>query len=327
MNSLEVLFQGNGETHPAVLAFIVLSGYCIHRNGLRTGHDGIAAYAVRRFFRIYPVFLMAAMFGFAMFSLGAHIAPEKIKAVSGTSSLVAFDMAKKLLVTGAFIPTDYFAVIQGNGPLQTVATEMWLYAVYPIALLFMRRFSERAWWGVIALCLIATATLLLLAPEHRPWSYNSSLVAFLPFWWIGAKFTDPGFSKRAIRIVYLPVAAWILLTYFLPLAHPYEQAFALLRQIAFALCFACLVFAVDSLGRDTRPTLLGRMGAAGYSVYAFHAPIVYVLVLTPAPWWVIACASISFGMVAHRLIEKPFMQVGKSLSSSVSSGARATTSP
>jgi len=29
------LFQSNGETHPAVLGFIVLSGYCIHRTGFR----------------------------------------------------------------------------------------------------------------------------------------------------------------------------------------------------------------------------------------------------------------------------------------------------
>ena len=29
------LFQSNGEKHPAVLGFIVLSGYCIHRTGFR----------------------------------------------------------------------------------------------------------------------------------------------------------------------------------------------------------------------------------------------------------------------------------------------------
>ena len=30
-------FQTRGEVHPAVLSFIVLSGYCIHRNGFRAG--------------------------------------------------------------------------------------------------------------------------------------------------------------------------------------------------------------------------------------------------------------------------------------------------
>lgn len=34
------VFQGHGETDPAVLGFIVLSGYYIHRNGLRADNTG-----------------------------------------------------------------------------------------------------------------------------------------------------------------------------------------------------------------------------------------------------------------------------------------------
>lgn len=40
MAFLQKLFQAHGELHPAVVGFIVLSGYCIHRAGLRTPVPG-----------------------------------------------------------------------------------------------------------------------------------------------------------------------------------------------------------------------------------------------------------------------------------------------
>ena len=54
---IQRVFQPIGELHPAVVAFIVLSGYCIHRAGLRAPGTGeIAGYAIRRFFRIMPLY-------------------------------------------------------------------------------------------------------------------------------------------------------------------------------------------------------------------------------------------------------------------------------
>jgi peptidoglycan/LPS O-acetylase OafA/YrhL len=51
------LTQSSNELNPAVLCFIVLSGYCIHRNGLRKPGDSIlppfqsgVAFASSRFF-------------------------------------------------------------------------------------------------------------------------------------------------------------------------------------------------------------------------------------------------------------------------------------
>jgi peptidoglycan/LPS O-acetylase OafA/YrhL len=45
------------EAHPAVLSFIVLSGYCVHRNGLRATSTSVRQFALRRIFRIVPVYL------------------------------------------------------------------------------------------------------------------------------------------------------------------------------------------------------------------------------------------------------------------------------
>jgi hypothetical protein len=54
------VFQTGGETHPAVLGLIVLSGYCIHRAGFRRGtldRSTLRTFAIRRSTRIALLFL------------------------------------------------------------------------------------------------------------------------------------------------------------------------------------------------------------------------------------------------------------------------------
>ena len=310
---LEALFQGNGETHPAVLGFIVLSGYCIHRNGLRSHRDGVLSYAIRRFFRIYPVFFIAALFGFGMFYIASKISPDSASLVSGTLKLSFEGMIRKLLTTEVINPPDYFPSIQGNGPLQTVAVEMWLYAVYPLALLMIGRFSDRSWWVVVAGCWVASVGINTFIPEWRYWSFNASLIGFIPFWWVGLKFTDRNFSKFINRIVILPAIVWLIITIFQKDLGQYTQLFAAIRQVMFALCFGSLISFIDKARSESKKPL-STVGSAGYSIYAFHAPIVYLLVLCGAPWWLIGVIAIVAGVAAFHLIEKPFMNIGRRLS-------------
>jgi peptidoglycan/LPS O-acetylase OafA/YrhL len=310
MNWLLGVFMSNGETHPAVLGFIVLSGYCIHRSGMRSYHDGIGAYAIRRFFRIYPVFLIATILGIVAFLISAHLDPEKVAWVTGTHSISPIYVIWKLVALEAVYPNGYFPSIQGNGPLQTVAVEMWLYAVYPVALLFISKFSERAWWCVIGICWVTSVILNVSVPDWQPWSYNGSLVGYLPFWWIGAKFADRSFALQARRLVVVPLLVWFGLTLDLPFGDHGAQILAGIRQVAFALCFACLVSAID--GREkAQSNGLSALGAAGYSIYAFHAPIVYLMVLLGIPWLLILFVVVAIGVLAFHFIEKPFIRAGK----------------
>jgi peptidoglycan/LPS O-acetylase OafA/YrhL len=309
---LEALFQGSGETHPAVLGFIVLSGFCIHRNGLRGYREGVGRYAIRRLFRIYPVFFIAACFGFGMFYIASIINPGAVTSVSGTKELVLADMFKKLLTTEVLNPTDYLTSIQGNGPLQTVAAEMWLYAVYPLGLLVISRVSDIAWWIVVTGCFVATAYINTFMPEWRSWSFNASLMGLITFWWIGLKFTDKNFAHLITRFIWLPIGIWLTLTYFEKDMQAYEQLLAVARQIMLSLCFGCLIATIDK-EKDTSKNPLSSLGSAGYSIYAFHAPIVYLMVLCGAAWWLIGLTAVAAGVTAFHLIEKPFMRIGRNL--------------
>jgi peptidoglycan/LPS O-acetylase OafA/YrhL len=310
MDWLLSLLMSNSETHPAVLGFIVLSGYCIHRSGMRSPQDGIRAYAIRRFFRIYPVFFISTFFGVGAFLIGASVDPVRVPWVTGTQSLSIIHIIGKLFAVEAVNPLTFFPSIQGNGPLQTVAVEMWLYAVYPLALLFMSRWSERAWWGVMVVCWLASVAITTHVPDWRYWSYNASVIAFLPFWWIGAKFTDSRFASRMRRFVVIPALIWLVLTLSLPFGEHVAQLLAGVRQMAFAVCFACLVSAIDE-HRNARGNIFSGLGSGAYSIYAFHAPIVYLMVLLGMRWEFTLCAVVAFGVIASRLIEKPFIRAGK----------------
>ena len=68
---LDHLLQPATETHPAVLAFIVLSGYCIHRNGCRDASFLFSSYARRRAFRILPVYVLARLTGVVCLAISA----------------------------------------------------------------------------------------------------------------------------------------------------------------------------------------------------------------------------------------------------------------
>ncbi|SEA62999.1 Peptidoglycan/LPS O-acetylase OafA/YrhL, contains acyltransferase and SGNH-hydrolase domains [Paraburkholderia sartisoli] len=310
MNWLTSLFQANGETHPAVVGFIILSGYCIHRSGLRSYRDDIVSYAVRRFFRIYPVFFIATIFGVAAFLVGFAINSAAVPSVSGTFSISAVHVVEKLVALEAINPNGYFSSIQGNGPLQTVAVEMWLYAAYPAALLLIDRWSERAWWLLMFICWSASIAINTYVPEWRPWSYNSSLIAFLPFWWLGAKFADKRFAAKLKRFIVAPALVWLLISFDHAWGGQVAQLLAAIRQVAFAMCFACLVSSLDAL-RNTPDNAVSELGAAGYSIYAFHAPIVYTAVLLGAPWWLIVAIVIVAGLVSFRFLETPMIRRGK----------------
>jgi len=88
------VFQPAAETHPAVLAFIVLSGYCIHRNGLRADNLEITPYVIRRTFRILPIFVLATVIGAVA---GAFVLTDPSISASG--------LALKLVGISAVVPS------------------------------------------------------------------------------------------------------------------------------------------------------------------------------------------------------------------------------
>ncbi len=307
------VFQPAGELHPAVLCFIVLSGYCIHRNGLRQG--GVLPYAIRRAFRIYPVYLLATVFGIACFTIAVGIAPNVAQALTGTPAIEAHCVVARLTLLSAMAPNVGGCEFQGNAPLDTVMVEMLLYVVYPILLLGLaRRLGEWSLWAVVLGVWAYGMVLVSTQPALHAWWQNSTPISFLVFWWVGAKFLDRRFARALTWLSPLVLIAWLGLTW----AILNQQADSIVapeaRKMAMALLFGVLVVHVDN-GFQI-PTALHLVGKAGYSIYAFHAPLLIVLLVSGVPWWAAGTAAIGLGILSYVVVERPCISIGRRLARS-----------
>jgi peptidoglycan/LPS O-acetylase OafA/YrhL len=141
-----LLFQSNGETHPAVLGFIVLSGYCIHRNGFRHGDDGLRTFVIRRIFRIVPVYLLATLAGLIFYTISTTLNLELGRQLTGTDAISSTCLLIKLSGAAVFLPSLHQCSFQGNAPLTTVIVEIWLYALYAFCTLFVLRRTNAVWF-------------------------------------------------------------------------------------------------------------------------------------------------------------------------------------
>ena len=302
-----VIFQPAYETNPAVLAFIVLSGYCIHRSGLRPGRYDLSRYAASRAFRIYPVFVLATCVGVAGFLVALTLDSAMAPKLTGTNGIHWWIVAAKFVGLSALVPQLHYPSFQGNAPLVTVIAEMWLYAVYPIAIAALSRMrSERPFW--LALLTIWFVGILCCRTSSvlAGWWHNGSLFGFLLYWWIGAAFVSRILSRRALV---LAAGGWLVTSGALALG--LNDLFVVeLRKLCFVVLIGAAVSAIDR-GHIKFRIVPPWIGAGGYSLYAFHAPVVYCLAIWGSPWWATIAVAMFLGLSAAYLFELPLTQAGK----------------
>lgn len=315
MRLLVAVFQPVYELHPAVLGFIVLSGYCIHRAGLRTrGPDDLANYAIRRLFRIAPMYYAAILAGLAGLAIAAARSPTAAAMLSGTQQIDAGCVAAKALALAAFFPSLHLCVFLGNAPLATVMVEIVLYIVYGAAFAgLVWRGREQAIWLGCGLLFLLSLPLLATHPGFYSWWQNGSIFGFLPYWWLGVAFVNPAFSRTCRRRLWPIVLVWAALTALLLLpAPPAALALAELRKLCFALGVGVLIVAIDGI-RLRGLGALALVGRAGYGLYAMHAPLTYTLVIYGVRWWLILAADVALGIALHYAVERPLIELGRKL--------------
>jgi peptidoglycan/LPS O-acetylase OafA/YrhL len=308
-DGLALTFQWSGETHPAVVGFIVLSGYCIHRNGLRSDPSELGPFAIRRCFRILPVYVAATAFGLALlYSYGNSVQGKPIDVNAGC-------LAAKYVFWSVFTPTYYACEQIDNGPLITVTVEIVLYFLYGAFFwLFVWQRSERWIWALCGLSWIATTISAAFANRYTlqyAWWQNGSVFGFLPYWWLGAAFVNPTVAAGMRHFLLPLIVAWATMTTVLMLTEP-NALFGEIRKLVFACCVGVLICKLEILqiGRNNPVSTVGR---AGYSIYAFHGPLAGTLALAGTPLWLNVCANIVFGMAAYSVIERPFIGLGKTV--------------
>lgn len=301
------IFQGSLQTHPAVLIFIVLSGYCIHRGGFRGDpRPTLRVYAIRRAFRILPVYFVAIAAGILAWLVSRSVAPE-MDAMTGTHHIDAWIVTLRTIGVSAIWPSFNTLTYAGNAPLHTVMVEIWLYAAYPLILLAMLRCGERKVFVAIGFMWVAGALICGPSEAMTNWWHNGSLFGFLPYWWIGATFVGRGTKAKLLAA---SAVVWVVLAVAAP-------RYLILIEMEKAALAVMAGSAISALDRNRVPVarVWSWFGKAGYSIYAFHAPVVCLLLISSYPWPVAIAAAIVVGVVVYLMLEKPLTQVGRWLAS------------
>jgi len=273
-----------------VTLFFVLSGYCIHRRGAQmlaknpSTNFNYRAFAIRRFWRIYPTYVAALLLTAV---IDWTIAAKTGFRIPGQDdSIFAFGVSL-LALQGYLAP--FFGT---NGVFWTLAMEVHLYIAYPILFSLSKQFGPRR---TLLFTLLAGLGYLALnglfgIEQHLPYRFQRGPV-FLPYWFTWAMGfylaeVDAGrtgdLGKSRWRVV---MAAGAIGGFLLSI-----PGFDVLADMFWALFFAGLLrWSLTLQGRRFWGGWFGVglafVGVFSYSLYAIHGPVLELshCLMAPTP--------------------------------------------
>jgi peptidoglycan/LPS O-acetylase OafA/YrhL len=313
--------------------FFVVSGFCIHLSHQRSRQKGFKVFFLRRFFRIYPPYLVMLLF-FAFifpatrldFTPAGHQAMQSVKQVVGHLFLVhTFGNSLQFGIVGAF---------------WSIAAEVQLYLLYPLLLLLTARLGwQRTLW-ITALIELGMRGFsdgmgyLVPAYTFHPWYLRSPLIFWFS-WSIGAALADAYLKGTALPFRKFPLAFWPAMVILACLLKPFAAFDFTFAALATA-CFVSYLLSRPSLSFPTSGigafvlNHLRWVGVISYSAYLIHQPLLalwrsflpgiyaglfnwhdvpsYVLYLSCLPSWFLI---VGLAYLSYRYIEMPSIAWGK----------------
>jgi peptidoglycan/LPS O-acetylase OafA/YrhL len=325
--SLPTLFMSSG-----VMLFFVISGFCIHYpyGGPKGKRLDLEEYVVRRFFRIYPPYLVAVLFAFFAQWLGYHF-----------GFLTGLDGANYFL--SAFLLQNALGgQPECNPAFWTIPIEVAYYIFFPLVYLgLLRSCSSTLLAGLIVSVLAVTYSL-----------FGQIQASFLPYWftWIAGAVLAEQYKKGNLRQPPLGISILAIIALFSALLCTWQvrpgstivvdyssiRFVTLLSTLDYGLAFGVLLWwsLANPWFYRLIPSALHRfllhLGAISYSLYLFHVPIfrlcgwmwVHKFAEKPVnylytfPFVILAMA---FASLAYLLIEAPAHAAGRKFAYAVKS--------
>jgi peptidoglycan/LPS O-acetylase OafA/YrhL len=252
----------------ALPIFFVVSGFCIHLSYCQSAQPNLKKFYVRRFFRIYPAYLVALL-------VFATVFPES--RLPFTKLTHWAQLGAHIFQFHNFFETSLYAV---NASYWTIAIEVQLYLLFPLLLIFARRFSYA--WLLFALLLVEVSlhsfsAIFCYAPGHFPPAWlRASPFFFIFSWAIGAGMADAFLKGKPLPFTNIHPLVWLVAGVLTSPFPAHEFSFTL-----FSLGTASVLSRCINQGRvEERKTFLGRLirrtGVYSYSIYLIHGPILIV---------------------------------------------------
>ena len=320
--SLPTIFMGSG-----VMLFFVISGFCIHypyagANGKRLD---LKEYVVRRFFRIYPPYLIAVIFAFAVQWVGYHY-----------GFLKGLDWRNYQLST-LLAQNSFGNQPECNGALWTIPIEIEFYMFFPLVYLGLRRFCFSTLGAGLAL------TVLMIALAR---SIHLIETSFLPYWftWIAGaalaeqhkikKLKSPPLWVCFIGILFLLSALYstwsVRANDALAQGHGNAGTIAQAASLGYGIAYSVVLWwsltnqRIYSMLPAYAHGLLLNLGVMSYSLYLFHVPLFFlcgwmwisIFGEKPINYFVtfpFVILALAVAWIAYRCIEAPSHAAGRKL--------------
>jgi len=305
-----------------VQLFFVLSAYSLCLSFARRpgGNDGYAAFMIKRYWRIAPMYYVALVFFFAV-TWGLERRWPAGRFYTPTADYTSARVLANVLLAHSFVPSANNSIVPGGW---SIATEFLFYAFFPF-------FLRLARWRPLLLVAVPAAALGVLAlvlawfspsPGFGSGFAYCSLPNQLPCFAAGIALhllRDSRLFTRALLAVGPLALFGLIKLHWLPWGWR-------VTPILCALAFGALVLGLGRLRLRDRGVLV-HIGQCSYSIYCLHYFFVGLAVrplariAAGAGWNHTAIALAAFAFVAaaatlaasftYRRIELPFIARGK----------------
>ncbi|MBA3469586.1 MAG: acyltransferase [Herpetosiphonaceae bacterium] len=302
--------------------FFVLSSFLLTKQFLdasdaqRSRKIFWANYFLRRFLRIYPLYIFCYFVYLATPELGYLVRPVTARSIIG-----------------------YVTLIDGKGFLWTLPVEFQYYFLLPIVAGITIFLLQRI--GISKLILFFATCIILLHLSFPP-EYSLSVLPFLVYFLFGSltallqklfQTTTFHLKKPAYRRITMNVLGWsgliaalmIIPLFFqtflnLPLAVVKDMTgkYLHLQFLVFAVLWSMFIFGTINnqgwLNRFFSSKVMTFLGMVSFSAYLLHMPvIVRVEKIFPQPsffrWWIFMIATLAVSWVTYKIIEQPFSKI------------------
>jgi peptidoglycan/LPS O-acetylase OafA/YrhL len=266
-----------------VAVFFVVSGFCIHISHQRSRQKGFTVFFIRRFFRIYPPYLLVLCFF-------AFVYPPTKLDFSSKLLHTQTNFAYSCVTTAAhaLLVHNYSKLLDHdiNGSFWSIAVEVQLYIIYPLLLWLVGRMSWRrimVLTGVLEIGLRGLQGIVTLVhpPFDPPGWYIENPIFFWFSWSIGAALAEAYLKKeplpfRSFSLLLWP-AATLVCFWFKPL---FPFCFTT-GALSTATAIAYLLEKPNPLPTTGVGGLVVRhlsfAGTVSYSAYLIHQPLVDIV--------------------------------------------------
>lgn len=280
------------QTGVAVGVFIILSGFVI-AHLLETKREAYPAYIVRRFFRIYPIFLFCLMIAIAIspLYLDAYTAhewvsgrPERIARIADENEHFGTHLVLHLSMLHGIPPEEWlqFASSSFLSPAWSLSLEWQFYLLAPAILMMFRRATPPM---VLIMAAVFAAMSIGLRASDLNWHYDSFILLAMPLFVIGiaSRMSLNEGLTRAQGMMLIAACALSAMAYAravpgLWLIFPIWGFFYYLVRIEQGLSAAPSNKAFGILRWMGTNKVVSWMGAQSYSTYLIHIPLFSIFV-------------------------------------------------